>query len=87
MNIFESGRFAEQLAIAKKFYPKLHAKIIDGIKMIITSNFSRGAKFEKLEPRWQNVFSVRVSKKDRIVFQIDGQNLLLISCLGHYGKK
>lgn len=64
---------------------KVLKKINDLIKDIRRNGTKGIGKAEKL--KYVDAYSRRIDKKNRLVFTVDGDDIYIISCEGHYDDK
>lgn len=62
-------------------------KIFDIIQNITQTPFSGIGKPEPLKHTLAGMWSRQINKKDRLVYQIDDEVLMIISIKGHYDDK
>ena len=73
-----------ELANWKKSDIKIYQKIQKLISAIETSPLSGIGKPEPLKHALSGLWSRRIDRKNRIVYAIDGNDIFIISCKGHY---
>jgi Txe/YoeB family toxin of Txe-Axe toxin-antitoxin module len=84
MNFAYTDRFKKEKAFAREKAPILHAQIEAAIAMIESWKFTPGSNFKKLNPRHQNLYSMRLNGSDRLVFKKADGIVYLLRCRGHY---
>lgn len=69
----------------------LDRKTLKKINALLTSIRRNGyqsiGKVEKLNGDLSGFYSVRIDDKNRLVFYIRGDDIVIASCSGHYGDK
>jgi Txe/YoeB family toxin of Txe-Axe toxin-antitoxin module len=85
VKIFESARFKKEKIFAKKKRPDLYKRIDRAINMIISGKFTNGSNYEKLEPKHENIYSIRINECDRLVFKRENDEVYLLYFISHYG--
>lgn len=69
----------------------LDRKTLRKISALLTSIRRNGyqsiGKVEKLKGDLSGLYSVRIDDKNRLVFYIRGDDIVIASCSGHYGDK
>ena len=69
----------------------LDRKTLKKINALLTSSRRNGyqsiGKVEKLKGDLSGFYSVRIDDKNRLVFYIRGDDIVIASCSGHYGDK
>jgi toxin YoeB len=69
----------------------LDRKTLKKINALLTSIRRNGyqsiGKVEKLKGDLSGFYSVRIDDKNRLVFYIRGDDIVIASCSGHYGDK
>lgn len=73
-----------ELATWKKSDIKTYQKIQKLISTIETSPLSGIGKPEPLKHALSGLWSRRIDRKNRIVYAIEGNDIFIISCKGHY---
>ncbi len=67
-----------------KIDKKTYKKIIELIKDIIRSPFSGLGKPEALKHELSGYWSRRINEKDRLVYRVTNEEIIIISCKYHY---
>ena len=67
-------------AYNEKYLIKL-SKVLDSIQ---SNPFKGIGKPEPLQYNYPSCWSRRITRKDRIIYQVEGKNIIIISILGHY---
>ena len=62
-------------------------KVFDIIEDILKTPFTGIGKPEPLKYNLSGMWSRQINKKDRLVYQVDSQVLMIISIKGHYEDK
>ncbi len=65
-------------------------KIVDKIYGLLRDIERHGAAKGMGKPEYlkhQRAWSRRIDQKNRLLYEVDGENLLIHSCKGHYGDK
>lgn len=62
-------------------------KVIKLIKDIERNGYTGIGKPEPLKGDLSGYWSRRINSKDRIVYRIDGDNVIIVQCGTHYGDK
>lgn len=57
------------------------SKILDSMK---SNPFKGIGKPEPLQYNYPSCWSRRITRKDRKIYQVEGENIIIISILGHY---
>ena len=87
--IFEwTDEALNQLDLLKKKKSVLNEKYLIKLSKILesiqTSPFKGIGKPEPLQYIYSSCWSRRVTRKDRIIYQVEGKSIIIISILGHY---
>ena len=80
---FEQSAFEDFQAWAK-IDKKTFAKIVSLIKDTTRTPFSGLGKPEPLKHELSGFWSRRISDEHRLVYKIEGQTILIVSCKYHY---
>jgi len=67
--------------------PDTHKKIQILIKHIEIDPFRGKGQVERLTSDLEGLYSRRINKQNRLVYEIDGEKVILKSCKGHYEKE
>ena len=62
-------------------------KINSLIKSIVRNNFDSIGKPEKLTGDLKGYYSIRIDQKNRIVYKIFNDSLIIVQCASHYRDK
>lgn len=65
---------------------KLHRRIIDLIKDIVRNPYTGLGKPEALKHQLRGYWSRRINDEHRLVYKIDVDTLIIVSCKYHYQK-
>jgi len=87
--IFEwTDEALDHLDILKKKKSTLNEKYLIKLSKILESlqsnPFKGIGKPEPLQYNYPSCWSRRITRKDRIIYQVEGKNIIIISILGHY---
>ena len=66
---------------------KTYKKLIKLITEISRTPYEGSGQPEKLRYNFQDFLSRRINKKDRILYQVNDDEILIVSCKGHYLDK
>ncbi len=81
--VFESSAFADFNAWARSD-KKVYRKIVELIKDIERSPFSRLGKPEPLKHELSGFWSRRIDREHRLVYQASDREIIVIACKYHY---
>lgn len=81
-----SNRFQKEIKLFKK---NKDIKSLERIKQLMIDIEKNGlecclGKLEKLKHQLTGMYSRRINKKDRLVYKLENNSILLISCKDHY---
>ena len=86
-----SRRLIFKSSVSKKYFNKCrkkggktYQKIIELIQDIDRSPFDGLGKPEPLQHQFTGSWSRRINKKDRLIYQVTDQEIVILSCKGHY---
>jgi toxin YoeB len=65
---------------------KLFARTIDLIEAVSRDPFSGIGKPEPLKHQLAGCWSRRINDRHRLVYRVNGQTLVILSCIYHYGE-
>jgi toxin YoeB len=65
---------------------KLFARTIDLIEAVSRDPFSGIGKPEPLKHQLAGCWSRRISDRHRLVYRVNGQTIVILSCIYHYGE-
>ncbi len=78
--------FVRELQELRKNRPALYSKVLRIIKNLMEARFFNFNKGEKLK-YLPNCYSCRIDKKNRLIYEKNGDLIILLSCRGHYEDK
>lgn len=69
--------------------PNNYKKIQDLVKSIRFDPFRGIGKVKRLsgDKKVEGLYSRRINKQDRLVYEVDGEKIILLSCRGHYKQE
>ena len=70
----------------EKNNPTIYNKIQQLVEDIKIDPFRGVGQVERLTGELEGLYSRRINKQDRLVYEVDGENVILKSCNGHYEK-
>ena len=62
-------------------------KINNLLKDIVRNGYNCAGKPEPLKGNYSGYYSVHIDKKNRIVFKVEGDMIIIAECGSHYGDK
>lgn len=65
---------------------KLFVRTIDLIEAVSRDPFSGVGKPEPLKHQLAGCWSRRINERHRLVYRVNGQTLVILSCIYHYGE-
>ena len=71
----------------KKNDPNVYDKIKQLIGHIELDPFRGLGRVERLTGDLEGLYSRRINKQNRLIYEIDGEKVILKSCKGHYEKE
>ena len=71
----------------EKNAPDTYKKIKSLLEMIKFDPFTGSGRPERLKGDLEGMYSIRINKQDRLVYEIDGEKVILKSCKGHYERE
>ena len=74
----------EELEERRRVSPVVFKKIGELIRAIDEAPFFGIGKPEALQKEWKGFWSRRITKKDRLVYRVDGNVIEIASCKFHY---
>ena len=84
MQIILTKNFISEYTFWRDSQKSVQEKIDRLIEAISTNPFEGIGKPEKLKGDMRNLWSRRITKKDRLVYSVDDNTIVLISCWSHY---
>lgn len=81
-----SKQARQQIAKLSRSNPKLRDDVIAGIAKLVHEPFTGSHRPKPLVGVLKGFWSVRINRKDRIVYQVEGNKLLIASVEGHYNE-
>ena len=79
-----SRQARSQIAKLSRSNPLLLDQVIEAITRLVREPFTGLHKPKPLVGPLKGYWSVRLNRKDRLVYQVDGHRLLIASIEGHY---
>jgi len=79
--------YETDLKVWEKNNPSMFSKVQELVDYIRLDPFRGIGKMERLTGDLDGLYSRRINKKDRIVYEIDEEKVILKSCKGHYKKE
>ncbi len=80
---FRAGVF-EELVELSKIKPDIFDKIMVLLKDIQRDPFKGLGKPELLKHNLKGLWSRRITQEHRLVYEVTSQEIIIVSCLGHY---
>jgi Txe/YoeB family toxin of toxin-antitoxin system len=74
----------KQLKIWEKNEPTTYNKIHQLIEVIKVDPFRGMGRVEKLKADLEGLYSRKIDKNNRLIYEVDGEKVNLLSCKGHY---
>ncbi len=71
----------------EKNAPDTYKKIKSLLEMIKFDPFTGSGRPERLKGDLEGMYSIRINKQDRLVYEVDGEKVILKSCKGHYERE
>lgn len=68
----------------KQYHPQIFNRIIQLIKDIQVRPFKGIGKPEPLRHQYQKLWSRRINKNHRLIYEVKDTEIVIISCRGHY---
>ena len=65
---------------------KLFVRTIELIEAVSRDPFSGVGKPEQLKHQLAGCWSRRINERHRLVYRVNGQTLVILSCIYHYGE-
>jgi toxin YoeB len=65
---------------------KLFLRTVDQIEAVTRDPFSGIGKPEPLKHQLAGCWSRRINERHRLVYRVNGQTLIILSCIFHYGE-
>jgi toxin YoeB len=65
---------------------KLFLRTVDLIEAVTRDPFSGIGKPEPLKHQLAGCWSRRINERHRLVYRVNGQTLIILSCIFHYGE-
>jgi toxin YoeB len=65
---------------------KLFLRTVDLIEAVTRDPFSGIGKPEPLKHQLAGCWSRRINERHRLVYRVNGQTLIMLSCIFHYGE-
>lgn len=84
MQLKAKVRFEKGFREWEKNDPKISKKILKLVSSILENPFKGVGKPEPLKHEFSGLWSRRINRKNRLVYLVEGETVILISCLGHY---
>ncbi len=79
-----SRQARQQIAKLSRRNPKLLDDVIAGIAKLVHEPFTGLHRPKPLVGALKGFWSVRINRKDRVVYQVEGNKLFIASVEGHY---
>jgi toxin YoeB len=79
-----SRQARNQIARLSRSNPKLLDQVIEAIARLVREPYSGLHKPKPLAGPLKGYWSVRLNRKDRLVYRLEGEQLLIASVEGHY---
>ncbi len=83
-NLELSSKAREQLAYWQSANPKFASKILRLFDEIRTTPYYGTGKPEALKHEFSGCWSRRIDKEHRLVYRVDGETVIILSCRFHY---
>lgn len=80
---FRAGVF-EELVELSKIKPDIFDKIMVLLKDVQRDPFKGLGKPELLKHNLKGLWSRRITQEHRLVYEVTSQEIIIVSCLGHY---
>ena len=84
MDIYFSERFISEYQLLFYSQHSITEKIDKLVDSVELNPFEGIGKPERLKGNQNNCYSRRITKKDRLVYKIENDEIIFISCKGHY---
>lgn len=85
--VLPEKNYETDLKVWEKNDPSMFSKVQDLVDYIRLDPFRGIGKMERLTGDLDGLYSRRINKQDRIVYEIDEEKVILKSCKGHYKKE
>lgn len=85
MKLRFTPQFLKQLDSLKKSEKKTAERVIVLVEAVKENPFEGIGKPEKLKYR-ENTYSRRITSKHRLVYYVEGDEIIFLQCRYHYGK-
>jgi len=82
--VVHSDKFEKQLKNWEKNDPITYNKIQHLIEMIKVDPFRGVGRVERLTADLEGLYSRKIDKNNRLIYEVDGEKVNLLSCKGHY---
>ncbi len=82
-----SRQARRQLALLAKRRPELLNRVVEVIGHLVQEPFTGLHKPEALRGDLSGFWSVRLSHKDRLIYRVEGDRLMVLSIEGHYADR
>ena len=86
-NIIFTKKAEEHILFFQKTDKKILKRINDLIENILETPYEGIRKPEELKHKYKDCYSRRINKKHRLIYKIDNDDLIILSCKGHYDDK
>ena len=83
---WHDGAWEDYLSLQERDKKTLK-KINHLLKDIARNGYNCSGKLEPLKGNYTGYYSVHIDKKNRIVFKIEGDIIIIAECGSHYGDK
>lgn len=81
-----SDKYEKQLKNWEKNNPITYDKILQLIEMTKIDPFRGLGRVERLTADLEGLYSRKIDKNNRLVYEVDGEKVFLLSCKGHYNN-
>jgi serine/threonine-protein phosphatase 6 regulatory ankyrin repeat subunit B len=85
--VITDNNYLKDLKDWKKNNPNNYNKTVELVSHIKSNPFRGIGRPERLTEDMDGLYSRRISKQDRLVYEVDGEKIILKSCKGHYKKE
>lgn len=86
-NIIFTKKAEEHLIFFRNNDKKTLSKINALIEAILKNPYEGIGKPEELKHEYKGCYSRRINKRDRLIYKIENNNLIILSCKFHYKDK
>ncbi len=86
-NVVSDKRYEKDLKEWEKNDPSVFEKIQNLVQMIEFDPFRGPGQPEQLSGSLEGLYSRRINKQNRLVYEVDGEKVILKSCKGHYKRE